>query len=439
MLHHHKNPLTNFFFADSIFKTAAAKFSKTVIFFIISSLCYPLFLSAQNKDSVQNKAIDTISKQEILFYQHQRDLIDITLLILHKDIYKRIDSTHSKSKNIKLSASPIVEYTLSTGITAGIAVSGAFFTSILQPTNISAILGAIKYTQKKQFLLPIQTSLWTPGNKFNFLGDWRCFNFPQDTYGLGTLTTAADKYIVAYKYVRFYEYILKKLSTNIYVGAGYQLDHHWNIQEQDVAPGRVTAFKNYGYSKQSTSSGIGINLVYDSRKNSISPDGGSAYANVTFLQNTRLLGSNSNWNSLLIDLRKYFKTGNRNVLAFWFYSVLTLSGNPPYLDLAGTGTDTYNNTGRGYEYGRFLGKKYVDLEAEFRFAITNNGLVGGVVFCNAASVSEIATGKFQSIYPGVGAGLRIKFNKFSKTSACLDFGFGRQNSRGFSGNLGEVF
>jgi len=195
----------------------------------------------------------------------------------------------------------------------------------------------------------------------------------------------------------------------------------------------------YGFGNHSISSGMAIDIIYDSRANSINPEGGSTYANVEFLQNSELLGSCRNWNSILIDLRKYFKVAHQSVLAFWFYGVLTISGNPPYLDLPGTGSDTYNNTGRGYEQGRFIGKRYIDLESEFRFPITRNGLLGGVVFCNAESVSELSNNQFEVVYPGFGAGLRIKFNKFSHSNACLDYGVGAQGSRGFFGNLGEVF
>ena len=170
------------------------------------------------------------------------------------------------------------------------------------------------------------------------------------------------------------------------------------------------------------------------------PKGGSGYANVVFLQNSTLLGSSGTWNSIMNRfLRKYFKVAHHSVLAFWFYNVLTLSGNPPYLDLPGAGSDTYNNTGRGYEQGRFIGKRYADLESEFRFPITRNGLLGGVVFCNAGSVSELSNNRFEVVYPGFGAGLRIKFNKFSNSNACLDYGIGTKGSRGFFGNLGEVF
>ncbi len=405
--------------------------------FIIAS--YGPAMKAQGNLKSSNGIADSLPSKEGSDFKHQRDLIDLALLIMHKDPDRRVVSAEGKSTKLHLSASPILEYTLATGLTTGIAAGGAFLTSVKQQTNTSSFLGAIKYTQKKQFLLPIQTSLWSPGNKYNFIGDWRFLSYPQDTYGIGGFSTTADKYIVAYKYVRFYEFALKNIGKNFYLGLGYQLDYHWGIDETGIQPGRITDFKLYGFSHTSSSSGIALDIQYDSRENSINPAGGRFYGNLELLQNSAVLGANSDWKSLLIDLRKYINLPHKCVLAFWFYSVLTLSGNPPYLDLPGTGSDTYSNTGRGYEQGRFIGKKYVDLEAELRFGITHNGLLGGVVFCNGGSVSELASNKLEVFFPGVGAGLRIKFNKFSGTNACLDYGIGTKGSRGFFGNLGEVF
>lgn len=125
--------------------------------------------------------------------------------------------------------------------------------------------------------------------------------------------------------------------------------------------------------------------------------------------------------------------------AFWLYSALTISGNSPYLDLPGTGTDTYNNLGRGYEQNRYTGKQLIYFETEYRFGITRDGLLGGVVFTNLQSVSEPAGRTFQYFLPGFGMGLRIKFNKFSGTNVCIDYGYGIKGSHGFAGNLGEIF
>lgn len=408
-----------------------------MIIVTLSFCCRSEICLAQQKANSHQDSVP-VSQSSELPYKNQRDLVDIVYVILNKNPDLRMDSSGSSRKKILMSTGPILEYTVSTGFTVGISSSASFLTARRDSTKYSVVLGAVKFTQKSQFLLPIQSNVWTAANKYNLLGDWHYINFPQDTYGFGGYTTAADGYIVDYKSIRFYEYVLRKVKKNLYAGLGYQLDYHWNIQQINP-PVQNTDYDIYGYSTSSVSSGVALDILYDSRKSSVSPESGAFYCNLSFLQNSVHLGSNSSWNSVLIDIRKYFRMPGNNQLALWSYNVFTLSGNPPYLDLPGTGTDTYNNTGRGYVYDRFIGKKMIDLEAEFRYHITRNGLLGGVLFANAESLSEMNSNQFEVISPAVGLGLRIKFNKFSNTNVGVDYAIGVHGSQGFYGNLGEVF
>ena len=126
-------------------------------------------------------------------------------------------------------------------------------------------------------------------------------------------------------------------------------------------------------------------------------------------------------------------------MALWSYSWFTSGGHVPYFDLPSTGWDTYSSIGRGYIQGRLRGSDLLYLEAEYRFGLTQNGLLGGVLFVNAQSVSEINSLKFETILPGEGIGLRFKVNKLSVANFCVDYAFGMQGSRGFFFNLCEYF
>ena len=362
---------------------------------------------------------------------HQTDAIDIGMRLFGKDPRSRTQTDNEIRKGLKVSAGPIIEYMKSTGVAYGTAINGAFHTDTSQQTNMSSLLLEVKYTQRKQFLLPLQTSIWLPGSKFYLLGDWRFMHYPQDTYGFGGRTLEKDVYTVAYKYIRFYEVVYRKVFNNFYAGVGYKLDRHWDITQIEIDPGFITDFTKYGYSPSSTSSGFTLNLLFDTRKNSINPVAGGFYANMEYRHN-------SSWSNLLIDIRKYIRLPHNMTLALWSYNVFTLRGNPPYLDLPATGSDTYNNTGRGYEQGRFLGKNMIDLEAEVRFPITKNGLLGGVVFANAESLSEFSD-RFEVVSFACGVGLRLKFNKLSNANVAIDYGMGKNGSNSFFGNLGEVF
>jgi hypothetical protein len=107
--------------------------------------------------------------------------------------------------------------------------------------------------------------------------------------------------------------------------------------------------------------------------------------------------------------------------------------------LPSTGWDDPFNTGRGYIQGRYRGRNMFYLEAEYRFDILRNGFLGGVVFANAQSFSNVTYSELTTIAPGWGGGLRIKLNKESGSNLCIDYGFGLNGSRGFFVNLNEVF
>ena len=78
-------------------------------------------------------------------------------------------------------------------------------------------------------------------------------------------------------------------------------------------------------------------------------------------------------------------------------------------------------------------------ETEYRFRLTKDDLLGGVFFVNGQSFSAAPGTRFQEIQPGFGPGLRVKLNKVSRTNICVDYGFGKEGSKGLFVNVGELF
>jgi len=374
----------------------------------------------------------------------EKDLIDALETILNKPLIKR-DTAKKKAGRIYFSGSPSIGYSLSSGWAAIVVANAAFYTSDGKNEKLSNVYTDALYTQNHQSVFHLQSNVWTKGNKFNFVNDWRYYKYPQKTYGLGG-TSSADNYAnQEFKYLRLYQTLLTSIRPNLYAGLGYALDYHWDIKgtsldNADGDAGVISDINAYGISDKSMSSGLLAALLFDNRLNSINPAGGT-YAGIVYRQNFTALGSDVNYQSLLVDLRHYipFPRNGENILAFWSYNWVTLAGSPPYLDLPSTGWDTYSNTGRGYIQGRFRSKNMIYLEAEYRFKVSHNGLFGGVVFANAQSFTEWPSNTFQTIAPAVGLGLRVKFNKYSRTNIAIDYGFGQNGSQGIFVNLGEVF
>ncbi len=365
----------------------------------------------------------------------QKDFSDVIRQLFHSKPVVTADSVTSKPE---ISLVPAIGYTLVSRF--AIVLSGNVAWRTGPQSRISTIIASADYTQNKQFTIPIQTSIWTKNNQWNFLGDYRFYKYPQSTYGLGSNSNIRDENPMDFSFARFYETALRHIAGNFYAGAGYIIDARWNISDQGPLNGAFNDYRAYGAQSHTVSSGLSVNALYDSRDYSINPTTGWL-ASIQYRRADRFMGSTNEWTSLLFDIRRYypFPAGSQNVIAFWTYDWLTLSGKPPYLDLPSTSWDQNSATGRGYIQGRFRGAQMIYLESEYRFPITRNGLLGGVVFVNAESLSAAPGTKLQSIQPAFGPGLRIKLNKVSRTNVAIDYGFGLQGSKGLFIDVGEAF
>ena len=397
-------------------------------------LLFPVAVFAQNAGDVitTNKGIKDTTQQ--------KDLIDIGKQLFHISPHK---IREQREKKIYFSILPLNSSV--PGGSGNALVTSTTAGTYLGPkstTNLSSATFAPYWNLKSRFGLPLRTSIWLPNNTWTIQGDIRFLVYPQDTWGLGSSHAYSDKTLVDANYIRFYQSALKRITPYFFAGLGYNLDYHTNIKSDDPNV-NLEQFTNYPYGTNgsSVSSGISFNLLYDTRNNSINPLPG-AYANIVFRENPTFLGSNNNWNSLYIDVRKYIsmnpaQPNQQNTLAFWSYFWTVFDSKTPYLDLPAIGWDPYNRSGEGIDQSRYRGRSLFYFETEYRRDITANGLLGFVVFTNINTVSGSGT-LFTSWHPAAGTGLRIKFNKGSNTNIGLDYAF----SQGYHAivlNLGEAF
>lgn len=397
-------------------------------------LCFLFTISVQaqnasNAISANNQVRDTAMK---------KDLIDIAKSIFTIKPKPRPDTGE---KRIYFSALPIGANVPGGGRALITSTSAGFYLGNRKRTNISNVTFTPYTNFKGRFGLPLRSNIWLKNNSWNIQGDTRFLVYPQYTWGIGS-GHEDNKMLIDYKYVRFYQSALKRIKPYMYVGLGYNLDYFINARAP--APG-LEEFTGYPFGttagKNEFSSGVSLNLLYDTRNNSINPLPG-CYLNIVLRNNPVYLGSKTNWQSLFVDVRKYIpfntKPHQQNVLALWTYVWTGLSSAIPYLNLPSVGWDPYNKSGRGMEQNRYRGKGLIYLESEYRRDITDNGLFGFVVFANATAVTEPEKNRFKTIHPAAGTGLRIKFNKSSNTNIAIDYGL----SKGYSGfriNLGETF
>jgi len=363
-------------------------------------------------------------------------LLNITPLstpVLHTD------SVCIKPGKLNFAYFPAVGYTMQTGTTGILAMNISFYTGNCDSTNISGInINPQISFNHPQFLLPLNFNIWTKKNKINLTGDMRYYKYPTYTYGLGGYTQLSDADLIDYNYARVYLEGLKQIAhSKFYIGLGYNLDYHFDILEE----GKASDYSAYsGKITNTTSSGVNMDFLYDSRKNQNFPEN-ATYANLCYRYNAEALGSDEDWHSVYFEYKKYINItkNSHNVLALWNLDWFTFGGTPPYFDMPSTGWDNFSNTGRGYIQSRLRGPSMVYLEAEYRFRIVKSGLFGGNVFVNGESVSEWGSNRFETILPGAGLGVRLKLNKISGANLAIDYGWGAGGSSGLFFNINEVF
>lgn len=387
--------------------------------------------NASNAIAENNIASDT---------SKQKDLLDIGKLIL------KIKPKSLKEENNKKAYFSILPTSgelpgggnvLITSTTAG------FYLGNRDSTYLSSVVFTPYWNFKSRFGIPFRSNLWLANNTWTIKGDTHFMVYPQYTWGLGGRQANEDKLLINYNYIRFYQSALKRIKPYFYAGIGYNLDYFHNIHTD--YPTGLKDFTDYNYgteeSSNSLSSGITLNLLYDTRNNSINPIPG-VYANLIYRINPSFLGSNATWRSIYLDARKYIplakKPDQQNVLAIWSYFWTVLDNHTPYLSLPSIGMDPQYKSGRGIEQSRYRGKSLIYLESEYRRDITNNGLFGFVIFASIHSVTEAKSKGFRYINPAAGAGLRVKFNKGSNTNIAIDYGLSKGYSA-FSISLGEAF
>lgn len=411
-------------------------FLKTARYLAIISLLLILQVSAgaqkkQKKESTLELIADTTKKVDII------DVVKSKFEFSSKTIKR------SPGKKVYFSLLPVSSSVPGGGKALITSTAAGFYLGDRKNTFLSNVTFSPYLNFKGRYALTFRSNVYTSENIWNIQGDTRFSLYPEYTWGTKTNNRQNQKVLVNYKYIRFYQTLLRRIEPYFLAGIGYNLDYHININTVNDPIG-LTEFTGYSYGteagKNSLSSGLTLNILYDSRNNSVNPLPG-AYANLIYRTNPAILGNGSNtWKSLYLDVRKYisYPDRKRKVVALWSYVWTALSNNVPYLDLPGIGWDSYQRSGRGIDQNRYRGKTMWYAEGEYRRDITVNGLIGYVVFANLNTITGPGNNRYSGPHAALGGGLRLKFNKRSNTNIAIDYGFSKGNS-GIYFNLGEAF
>jgi hypothetical protein len=252
-------------------------------------------------------------------------------------------------KNTAIFAAPVLGSTPSTGFIYGLTLQGTFK---LPESNISAFQSNIQFTSKQQFSVSLKNNVFAKKNKIFLSGDWSYFNYSQPTYGLGTDAPngkvpeyfyfnqgAPDDSLVQpmkYTYVKLHQTFSFRAARNLFIGPGIHIDLYSQIDDIKLDTSRLTSHylysKKYGFDpKKYDVIGVSLNMVYDSRDNSVNAYKG-IYANLNYRYNPEFLGSDQASSTLWSEFRAYVgvsKKNHRNCLRSGSWAILPLAAHSP--------------------------------------------------------------------------------------------------------------
>lgn len=368
------------------------------------------------------------------------DLVDLA-----RKAFKKPPKPPDDPDRTRMALAPIFASKPTTGLRIGV---GATFEIALgdETARLSTLNTGISFSTKKQLAFTIQPLLYGGTGRWMLDGENQITpNGVSDVAG-GDLAPR-DAGQVSYDSLRFFNTFGWRLHSRLYAGIGlfYARQSAFTVPAgtEETSPFlQYSAANGFGTDSQ-VAAGPGFTLLLDTRD--FPNDAGRGYlASVAYRTHVKgFLGGDSTWQRLLVDLRAYrrLRASGRHRLAFWSFTDLVTSGAAPYLSRPTTGGDIRGRSARGYAEGQVRGDRLMYAEAEYRGMITKNGLLGWVLFANATTVGDPATGVtlFDRIDPAAGAGLRFQVHKRSRANLCLDAGVGRRGSYGIYLALADVF
>lgn len=298
--------------------------------------------------------------------------------------------------------------------------------------RLSEINAFTFFTIKGQYGVNIDNALYSDRDRWLFIGRARVQQFPLLYYGIGPDAKPNSPATVDAFSGQIRQRALKGVGKNLFVGPqiDYQVLSRVDFRQSEVNPLTMPTGAT-----GSANLGLGLGIVYDSRKNALNARQGF-FGELAYLDYKPAWGSAFRFQNTNFDLRYYQPIGKSQVLAWQGFGQF-MSGTVPFNQLALLGNEVIM---RGYYPGRFRDRAYVATQVEYRFLpFPFSKRLGAAAFMAVGTVGP-TPGKldFSKLLPAGGAGIR--YFLFPKKDIFLrfDVGFTREGT-GFYVFTGESF
>ncbi len=328
------------------------------------------------------------------------------------------DSTIYPAKAI---LAPVVSYAPETNLSLGVGIKTLFkLKGSGEETRTSNIPLTLQYSVENKYFFFSGFEIFWPQEKYVLAGNVWIQSFPSLFYGVGQDTPRSNEEEFGFRKILFEPIFLKKMFfPYLFLGSGIRYN---KINQVEYLSDGLLANSEQTGALGSTSLGVELALLYDSRDNLLNAKSG-LYLEFTHGFYGKHLGGTHKYELTRFDIRYFMQPLKKSpsVLAFQFMMHFS-HGDTPLHELGRLGGD---ESLRGYFEGRFSDRNLLIAQLEWRqnishrWGFTTFAGFGGV----APSVGQFTLG---TLRPAVGAGLRFMIDPKERLNLRLDIATGQE-------------
>jgi uncharacterized protein len=285
------------------------------------------------------------------------------------------------------------------------------------------------YTQNEQVIASASVDHSTRGNQWRMSASATHVLFPDVFYGIGSDLPAHEREAYTSRSSALMVGVRRKVGPGLFLGGGYSLNR---FSVLDVQADGLLAGTQIRGGGGGTVSSVGLGVTLDTRDHWSAPARGT-YMDLRFRRADRLVGSDFDYGSHSLDVRRYIGVGHRPVVAVQAYGGTT-TGEVPFQMLPRMGG---SHLMRGYTPSRFRDRSLVGAQAEVRAPL--GWRLGAVGFAGAGNVApslpQLAEARPQISY---GAGVRLLVRSKERLNLRADYAFAQGGRQLYLG-IGEAF
>ena len=334
----------------------------------------------------------------------------------------KLDHFNDKMEKIVVySPLPVISYSSETDWLFGLTKINAFrigaknqHDTTFQPSHVTALA---YLTLAKQYKVALTADLMFGKDKYNSFTELLFMDFPNFYFGVGDDTELSDQCLVETENFSITQMFSYKLTKRWHIGLKYHYNNYYKVDILSSDEHCTDDIPDLSVN-EGTQSGIGITINRETRDNRFNARRGS-YLFFEYMDYGKWIGSEFNYQSIVLEYRKYYTPLKWLTLAGQIYTETKIGDNIPVQSLSLMGGD---NRMRGIYIGRFRDKSMIEGQIEARFPIF--WIFSGVVFTGLGEVAPTYKAyTWEGIKWTYGAGLRMNVNKATRTNIRFDVGF----------------